>query len=298
MPRPETTSPAAPTRGASRRVPHPVREHAEHTERARRLTVSVVIPVLDDAENLQRCLDALARQTLAPDEIVVVDNGSRDDSAGVARRSGARVVRELRPGIPAASAGGYDAATRDVIARLDADCVPTPTWIAELAATLTAHPEVTAVTGPARFHDGPRALRRVGARLYLFAYFGSLTPALGHVPLFGSNFALRRDAWLQVRDDVHRTDTELHDDLDLSFHLGAPWILRFDPAMEMPISARPFTDGRALVRRFRRGFHTVARHWPHELPWLRWRRLVRAHRARRARSLAAAGPSRLPTTAA
>lgn len=41
-------------------------------------TLSVVIPVKDDAAELRRCLRALARQTLPPDEIIVVDNASTD----------------------------------------------------------------------------------------------------------------------------------------------------------------------------------------------------------------------------
>ena len=45
--------------------------------------VSVVIPVKDDGPRLRRCLRALAMQTRPPDEIVVVDNGSTDDSADI-----------------------------------------------------------------------------------------------------------------------------------------------------------------------------------------------------------------------
>src|SRR5690606_36645832 len=63
--------------------------------RARR-TVSVVIPVKDDAALLARCLEALARQTRLPDEIIVVDNNSSDDSALVAVAGGARVVNCAR----------------------------------------------------------------------------------------------------------------------------------------------------------------------------------------------------------
>lgn len=92
--------------------------------------VSVVIPVKDDAEYLRRCLAALAAQTRAPREVVVVDNGSTDASRRVARRYGARLVRERRPGIPAAASRGYDAARGRVIARLDADSVPPRDWVA------------------------------------------------------------------------------------------------------------------------------------------------------------------------
>ncbi|WP_382307230.1 glycosyltransferase [Herbiconiux sp. UC225_62] len=240
------------------------------------VTVSVVIPVKDDAHRLEVCLAALRRQTAAPLEVVVVDNASTDATAAVARAAGARVVREERPGIPAAGAAGYDAALGDVIARLDADSIPPAHWVEAVLSHLRDHPDVLAVTGAAVFSGGPAPLRKVGAALYLGAYYGALAPALGHVPLFGSNFAMRREAWERVRWSVHRHDPELHDDLDLSFHLGAPGRIRYLRGITVQISHRPFTDPVAMVRRFRRGFRTVFVHWPHELPWRRWDRIVHA----------------------
>ncbi|MDQ0743436.1 glycosyltransferase involved in cell wall biosynthesis [Clavibacter sp. B3I6] len=242
---------------------------------AARPTVSVVIPVRDDAGHLRACLAALAGQSVAPDEVVVVDNASRDDSAAVARAAGARVVHEPVVGIPAAASAGYDAARHEVIARLDADCVPPVDWIERLGDVLAARPDVVAVTGAARFLDGPRALRRVAAVAYLGAYFASVTLALGHPPLFGSNFALRRDAWLEVRTDVHRAGTHLHDDIDLSVHLGPERRIVLDPRLGMGISMRPLTRPSTLPLRMSRGVTSLTLHWPDDAPWQRWRRVGR-----------------------
>ncbi|QIS44739.1 glycosyltransferase family 2 protein [Clavibacter capsici] len=245
---------------------------------APRPTVSVVIPVRDDAGHLRACLRALAGQTVAPDEVVVVDNASTDDSAEVARAAGARVVREPVVGIPAAACTGYDAARSEVIARLDADCVPPADWIERLGDVLAARPDVAAVTGAARFLDGPRALRGVAAVAYLGAYFASVTLALGHPPLFGSNLALRRDAWREVRMEVHREGTHLHDDIDLSVHLGPERRIVLDPHLGMGISMRPLTRPSTLPLRMSRGMTSLTMHWPHELPWLRWRRAAQLAR--------------------
>lgn len=242
-------------------------------------TVSVVIPVKDDAPSLARCLAALKEQSHAPLEIVVVDDGSVDDSAAVARASGARVVASSGTGIPAASATGYDAAGGDILARLDADCIADRDWIERLVIAFDDD-EVAAVTGFARFHDGPRALRRVLARLYLLAYFAAVAPALGHLPLFGSNLALRRSAWLEVRDSVHRDDELVHDDLDLAMHLGPVRRIRLDTSLGMAMSFRPFRDPRAFALRVRRGMHSILVHWPHDVPWRRWYRRLRVRRIR------------------
>ncbi|MCS5718763.1 glycosyltransferase [Herbiconiux sp. CPCC 205763] len=45
------------------------------------LEVTIVIPVKNDAARLRTCLEAIRRQTVAPDEVIVVDNASTDDSA-------------------------------------------------------------------------------------------------------------------------------------------------------------------------------------------------------------------------
>ncbi|GAA1151503.1 glycosyltransferase family 2 protein [Nesterenkonia lutea] len=252
------------------------------------VTVSVVIPVKDDAEELAACLSALKAQTRPAEEIVVVDNASSDSSASIARAAGATVIECLQPGIPAASARGYDAASGDLILRLDADCVPAASWIHDVVAAFEDRPEVSALTGPARFIDGPVLLRRPLAALYLHSYTCFCASALGHRPLFGSNLAMRRQAWEEIRADVHRDDPEVHDDLDLSFHLGERHRLGYVRGEPMGISMRPFSDARAFRRRMARGFRTVAVHWPEDFPPYRWRR---ARQQRREISSAAEGRS-------
>ena len=236
-------------------------------------TVSVVIPVKDDAVLLRRCLAALAAQHVRPHEIVVVDNGSTDDSADVAREFGVRVVAEPEPGIPAASARGFDDATGDLIARLDADCVPPADWIERIRDAFAADAGLDAITGPARFVDGPRALRTTLSVLYLGSYVAAVTPALGHVPLFGSNLAVRRSAWLAVRDEVHRHDLLMHDDMDLSMHLGPRRRFRYDLGLGMGMSMRALRGDEVL--RFRRGVHSIVAHWPAQFPARRWWRRAR-----------------------
>lgn len=236
--------------------------------------MSVVIPVKDDATELARCLRALAAQTRRPDEIVVVDNGSADASAAVARDAGATVLSCARPGIPAASSAGYDAAVGDLILRLDADCLPPTTWVQAMVSASAARPEVAVFAGGARFIDGPRMLRSPLAAVYLGAYVLLLAPALGHLPLFGSNLGFRRSAWLDIRAHAHRDDPELHDDLDLAFHFGERHRIGFVRTAGMGMSMRPFSSVRSFARRIHRGTHTVVAHWPEDFPPLRWTRLA------------------------
>lgn len=243
-------------------------------------TITVVIPVKDDGAELARCLRALHSQSRQVDEIIVVDNRSTDHSADVARAAGATVIECREPGIPAASSSGYDRASGDLILRLDADCVPSVSWVQDIVHALATHRDVGVVTGGAHFIDGPPALRKSLAAGYLLGYVVATAPALGHLPLFGSNLGMRREVWDAQRSTVHRHDPDIHDDLDLAFHLGERYRIRYLPGVSMGISMRPFNTPGSLLRRFYRGIRTVLAHWPRDFPPFRWLRLATTHRVR------------------
>ncbi len=86
--------------------------------------VSVVIPCLNEAENIETCVRA-AREAIArmgvPGEVVVADNDSEDDSARLAEQAGARVVLERRRGYGSAYLAGFAAARGRYIVMADAD---------------------------------------------------------------------------------------------------------------------------------------------------------------------------------
>jgi glycosyltransferase involved in cell wall biosynthesis len=246
------------------------------TTRRRRPTVSVVIPVRDDAAALRCCLHSLTRQTMAPMEIVVVDNASTDDSAAVATRYGARVVAQAVVGIPAAAAAGYDAARGDVIARCDADTVPPPDWVAHIATVMGTCPAPDAVTGSGRFYDLPAWLAALARRVYLGSYYVLVHAALGHRALWGSNMAIRRDVWEQLGGNVHRSDPEIHDDMDLSFALGPRRRLTYDKTLVVGVSARSLRGRRQIRRRVRRAVRTLRLNWRLAPPWERWHLRLRA----------------------
>ncbi|WP_127480853.1 glycosyltransferase family 2 protein [Nocardioides pantholopis] len=77
----------------------------------------LVLPCRDEAPALEALLPRVPPELA----VVVVDNGSVDDTAEVARRLGARVVHEARPGYGAAVHAGILAATHDLVAVMDGD---------------------------------------------------------------------------------------------------------------------------------------------------------------------------------
>jgi len=237
--------------------------------------------VLDDARMLERCLDALERQSRPADEVVVVDNGSSDDSAAVAIAHGARVVAESIRGIPRAASAGYDAARGEVIARLDADSVPGPDWLERIERTFREHRGVDFVTGDPRFTGANAVVHWVGEHLYIGAMYAVLSVLFGHAPLFGSNMAMRAEAWRTLSPEVHRDAQRIHDDLDLTLHIRPEMGVLHDRRLVVAVSARPFESLRSLGRRLSWVLPTFRLHWRHES--------LLAHRRARRRAVRAGG---------
>ena len=268
-------------------------------------SVTVVIPCRNDAALLEACLESLAGQSLAPREVVVVDNNSTDASAETARRFGARVVFEPVPGIPAAASAGYDAAAARgpgagpsdpgavtetaratsvepdlIIARCDADCVLPSDWVERIAESFAADPELEVLSGPGVFYGMPPRTARLVSRLYLGSYYLAMGAALAHWPFFGSNLALRAETWRQISGKVHRLDAQMHDDVCLSFHLGQGRRCKRDRGLVVGMAPRAVQTRTNLALRFRRAFHTLVSHWPQDYPWVRWSRRFSGPRRR------------------
>ncbi len=113
------------------------------------LRISAIIPVYNGAAYLGMAIDSILAQTLPPEEIIVVDDGSTDGSAGVAAAYGAAVRYHSQPnaGIGAARNEGVALATGDLLAFLDADDLWMPDKLALQVAVLRADAAIDLVFG-------------------------------------------------------------------------------------------------------------------------------------------------------
>jgi glycosyltransferase involved in cell wall biosynthesis len=109
---------------------------------------TVVIPAYNAASTIDRCLNALMHQTVEREryEVIVVDDGSTDDTAERASRWGARVIRQANAGPAAARNRGATEAQGTLLLFTDADCEPTAQWLAEMTRVFDS-PEVMAAKG-------------------------------------------------------------------------------------------------------------------------------------------------------
>jgi GT2 family glycosyltransferase len=115
--------------------------------------VSVVVCTHNGARTLRRCLRALSTLDYPDFEVIVVDDGSTDDTAAIADQQGFPVIRTANRGLANARNTGIAAATGDILAYIDDDAYPDPHWLRYLAASFlrTGH---AAVGGPNIAADG------------------------------------------------------------------------------------------------------------------------------------------------
>lgn len=213
------------------------------------LRVSIVIPAYNEEDTIEACVLAALEQTVPAHEIIVVDNRSTDRTA--------QLVADLQAQHPAAPLiylpqfdeqglvptrnVGLDAATGDVLGRIDADSVLEPTWVEEVQKAF-ANPDVAAATGPVLYYDMP--LRRFGLKADDTLRRAILRLARDYHFVFGSNMALRATAWQRIRGEVCRDEEDLfHEDIDISVHLfDAGLRAHYVPTMVAGMSARRIDD--------------------------------------------------------
>ena len=161
--------------------------------------ISVIVCAHNEARYLPACLHSLLAQTRVPDDILVINNASTDETRAVALQvPGVRVVDEPRKGLPRARETGRLAAIGDILVYLDADCRAPLTWLERVERRFDRDPALMALSAPYRFYDWDWR-----GRLLIRAYDVTLAPGtqflvkyllrIGTV-FYGGNFAVRRDA--------------------------------------------------------------------------------------------------------
>jgi cellulose synthase/poly-beta-1,6-N-acetylglucosamine synthase-like glycosyltransferase len=112
------------------------------------MEISVVVPARNAARTIGRCLEGLQAQSVSRDsyEVIVVDDGSTDDTRRVVQGTGVELITQLHEGPAAARNRGVAASSGEIVLFTDADCVPEGTWIEEMVRPFE-DPEIVGVKG-------------------------------------------------------------------------------------------------------------------------------------------------------
>ncbi|WTP58170.1 bifunctional polysaccharide deacetylase/glycosyltransferase family 2 protein [Streptomyces phaeochromogenes] len=230
--------------------------------------VSVIVPAYNEKECIANTLESLAKST-HPIEIIVVDDGSTDDTSRIARdaarsfgMTNVRVIRQENAGKPAALNNGVRSASYDIVVMMDGDTVFEPDAVHQLVQPF-ADPEVGAVAGNAKVGNRNTI---IGAWQHIEYVMGfnldrrmyDLLRCMPTIP--GAIGAFRRDAVLEVggmSEDTLAEDT----DITIAMHRGG-WRVVYQE------HARAWTEAPASLKqlwsqRYRWSYGTMQALWKH-----------------------------------
>lgn len=179
------------------------------------MKISLIIPVYNEEKYIAECLDSIAKQTIKPDEVIMVNNNCTDNTLTVVKNYPfVRVVNEMKQGMIAARNAGFNAAVHEIIARCDADTRLPTHWVKKIHRNFARY-TIDALTGPVKFYDAP-----IKTSTLYRAYLDLMKPLhRGKETLIGPNMIITKKIWEEVKDKVCLDDGLVHEDIDLAYHI-------------------------------------------------------------------------------
>ena len=229
-------------------------------------TVSVVIIAYNEEKYIGKTLDALIKQTVQPEEILVIDNNSTDNTATIAGKyKGVRVVSETEQGMSPARNRGFNEAKSKVLVKLDADTILDKEFIKNLKKTYLKEKDIVGAIPYVSFHE---LIWEILFNWRLASYATDIL--VGHKYCPGPSYSLTKGAWGRIKKNVCNKDREVHEDVEISLHLDNLGRMVYAKDCNSSTSSRRITEtpyrflveqrirllkqywrGRGLLKRFR-----------------------------------------------
>lgn len=184
---------------------------------SKQLSVSIIIPVYNEEKAIAACLNSIAMQSIAPLEVIVVNNNSTDATCEIAAAySFVTIISEPRQGVVHARNAGFAAARGSIIGRIDADTRIASDWVETIQDLFNRHQHISALSGGIKYHSVKGRhfwnLSDAILRAYLAAALRQ------EMILQGANMAIRRSDWASITTDTCIA-SGIHEDFDLAIHL-------------------------------------------------------------------------------
>lgn len=182
-------------------------------------SINVIIGVYNGGEMIGKCLESLLEQDYPSHlyDIIVVENGSTDNTLDVVRRYPVQLYQNPVRGLAAARNYGLERSDAEIIATTDADCIAHPAWLHELVKPY-ADPEIGGVGG---YIGSYTHGKRTSVEIFLDEYAPLVNFISGEhefLPhLYGANASYRRELLLQIGGYNERLITA--EDVDVSWRI-------------------------------------------------------------------------------
>ena len=181
-----------------------------------RHTVAVVVLAYNEEKSIAACLNSLVNQSVPADEITIVDNNSTDATVNIASKYKVTLIKEAKQGIAHARNTGFDACSKNLILRIDADCIAHPHCIANIVSSFDEESVVGVAGIIASKEFSPKNKFWWGWMNSVYRHIHMKQLGIKHHIMYGSNMAIRRSMWQEVKVYLSTDETNITEDLDLS----------------------------------------------------------------------------------
>ncbi len=214
--------------------------------------VSVLIPAYNEEKYIYRTLTAILAQDYPDYEVIVANNASTDQTALLIQQlidrqpatgiPPIRMVCEEQKGTNFAREAARKLATGDIIAQLDADCVPASSWLRKGVRALLQHPHRVAVTGPYDYFDGNPQMRFFSLLSQQLTYplISNLAQIAGRAAILIGGNAFVHASVLEKAGGYTTDLTFYGDDIDLGKQLTQFGTIAYLPSLVQPSSSRRY----------------------------------------------------------
>jgi glycosyltransferase involved in cell wall biosynthesis len=208
------------------------------------MKVSIIIPAYNEEAYLAQTIKSALEQDYPDFEVIVVNNASTDPTEEIARGfPNVAVVNESRRGLPWAREAGRLAASGDIIANMDADCLPDRDWLSK-GSVYFKDMSVSAVSGPYDYYDGGLVFRYATLCSQMSIFW--LTSRIIQLPgiragalMIGGNNLIRAEA-LKKAGGYNTALTFYGEDTDTAKRMSKFGRVVFNNRLIMKTSARRF----------------------------------------------------------
>lgn len=222
------------------------------------MKISVIIPAYNEESVISDTIKAVLAQNYPDFEIIVVNNASTDRTAQIVSKFPVKLVDEPRKGLLWARERGRIEATGDIIANIDADCLPEPGWLYRGFHHFNDE-KVSGVTGPYDYYDGAPIFRTISLFIQKNIYY-IVNKILqlyfiksGAILIGGNNFI--RSKSIEKAGGYNTSIIFYGEDTDTAKRIAKHGKVIFDRSLYMKTSARRFKSEGTLNITIKYVFH-------------------------------------------